>query len=127
MPFSLSPEFRARIRQAPPRPFVRWRPWQRRLFGWGVALVWLILVGSVAIYLAAVWQLPACNAPGAGLFNSDCHTTVGVALCFSALLGLYLLYLRFLVLVSQIAYIPTNDYGVDEDLESDRAEEGIDD
>jgi|ERR1700733_4871941 len=115
MPSSFSPGFLAKIRQPPPPPFVHWRAWQRRLFGWGVALVWLILVGSVGIYLTVIWQLPACGDPRAGFFNSDCHTTVGVALCFSALLGLYLLYLRFLVLVSQIAYIPTNNYGVDED------------
>jgi hypothetical protein len=79
-------------------------------------LVWLVLVGAAAIYLILIWQQPACEGSQEGLFNPNCHTTVGVGLCFSALLALYLLYLRFLVPVSQIAYIPPqNNYGVDED------------
>jgi hypothetical protein len=114
MPFSFSPEFLAQIRQPPPPPFINWRPWQRKLFGWGAVLVWLMLAGSIGVCLAVLLQLPACNDPRTGFFNSRCHTTVGIGLCLSALLVLYLLYLRFLLLVSQIAYIPRNNYGVDE-------------
>jgi hypothetical protein len=72
-------------------------------------------VGGVGISLTVILQLPTCDDPRAGFFNSNCHTSVGVGLCLSALLVLYLLYLRFLVLVSQIAYIPKDIYGVDED------------
>jgi hypothetical protein len=115
MPSTFSPEFLERIRQPPPRPFVNWRPWQRRLFAWGALLVWLVLLGAVGIFLTVTWQLPACGESRAGFFNSHCHTTVGVGLCLLALLALCLLYLKFSVLVSQIAYIPENNYGVTED------------
>ena len=121
MPSSFSPEFLARIRQPPPPPFVSWRPWQRQLFGWGAILLWLVLVGGLGICLAVMLQLPACDDPRVGFFSSHCHTSIGVGLCISALLVLYLLYLRFLVLVSQIAYIRKSNYGVDED----RIDDGI--
>ncbi len=111
MPYSFSPEFLEQIRQGPPPPIINWRPWQRRLFGWGAVLVWVILVGGVGICLIVILQLPACESPRAGFFNSRCHTNVDVGLCLSALLFLYLLYLRFLMVVSQIAYIPGNNYG----------------
>jgi membrane-anchored glycerophosphoryl diester phosphodiesterase (GDPDase) len=115
MPSTFSPEFLERIRQPPPPPFVNWRPWQRKLFGWGTLVVWLMLVGGVGICLTVILQLPVCGDPRADFFNSYCHTTAGVGLCIAALLVLYLVYLRFLVLISQIAYIPKNIYGVDEE------------
>jgi hypothetical protein len=113
MPSTFSPEFLERIRQPPPPPFVNWRPWQRRLFAWGAALAWIVLLGAAGILLTGIWQLPTCGDSRSGFFNSDCHTTVGIGVCLSALLILWLLYLKFLVLVSQIAYIPTNAYGDD--------------
>jgi hypothetical protein len=114
MPFLPSQEFLERVREPVPSPFANWQPWQRRLFAWGTVVVWLILVGGFAIYLYVSWHLPACKQPWATPFNSQCHTTIGLGLCMLALLVLYLLYLRFLVLVSQIAYISRDNYGVDE-------------
>lgn len=115
MPSSFSPEFLKQLRKPPPAPFISWRPWQRKLFAWGAMFVCLILTGGVGICLAVILQLPACNEPRAGLFNSLCHTTIGVGLCLSALFVLVLVYLRFLVLVSRIAYIPKHIYGVEEE------------
>jgi hypothetical protein len=114
MPFLPSQEFLERVREPVPPPFSNWQPWQRRLFAWGTVLVWLILVGGFAIYFYVGWQLPACEQPWSAPFNSHCHTTIGLGLCVLALVALYLLYLRFLVLVSQIAYISRNNYDVDE-------------
>jgi hypothetical protein len=115
VPSTFSPEFIDRVRQPPPPPFIKWQNWQRRFFGWGVGLVWLILVGGSGIYLVVLLQLPGCGAPRTGMFHTDCHTTVAIGLCVSALVALYFLYLRFLVLVSQIVYIPKPNYGVAED------------
>jgi hypothetical protein len=114
MPFLPSQEFLERVREPVPAPFANWQPWQRRLFAWGTVLVWLTLVGGFAIYLYVSWHLPAFEQPWSAPFNSHCHTTIGLGLCILALRAFYLLYLRYLVLVCQIAYISRNNYGVDE-------------
>ena len=77
-------------------------------------VVWLALAGAFAIYLFVSWQLPSCENARADLINFHCHTAIGIGLCLSALTALYLLYIRYIVLVSQIAYIPRSNYGVDE-------------
>jgi len=110
MPFLPSPEFIAQVREPPPPPFISWQPWQRKLFAWGTVLVWLILVGFAGVCLAFFLELPVCRAPLAGLLNSHCHTTFGIGLCILALGVLCLLYFKYLMLVSRIAYVPKDIY-----------------
>jgi hypothetical protein len=115
MPSSFSADFLERIRQSPPPPFVDWRPWQRRLFGWSAILFWLILVGGLGIFLTVMLPLPLCRDRQNKPLIFDCHSTAGVWLCLFALLALWVLYLRFVVLVSQIAYLPKKLDGSDDD------------
>jgi hypothetical protein len=110
MPFLPSPEFIAQVREPPPTPFVNWQPWQRKLFAWGTIIVWLILTGTAGVCLAVIIELPVCDDTSSGLFSSHCHTAVGVGLCIFALGVLCLLYFKYLLLVSRIAYVPKDIY-----------------
>ena len=40
----------------PDRFLERWRPWYRPLFGWGGALLWLIVVGAALVAAAPHWR-----------------------------------------------------------------------
>jgi putative peptide zinc metalloprotease protein len=40
----------------PDRFLERWLPWYRRLFGWGGALLWLVVVGAALVACAAHWR-----------------------------------------------------------------------
>ena len=110
-----SPEFAERMRATPPPPFDKWQPWQRKLFACGVSLIWFALLGAAGICLAVIWQLPGCHDPLASLFNSQCHTNSGIGLCVIVLVALFFLYLKYLPLMCQLAYIRTSNYGVEED------------
>jgi hypothetical protein len=69
-------------------------------------IAWLIMVGAAGVCLAVILQLPGCDDPRSSFFSTHCHTAVGVGLCISALGVLCLLYSKYLLLVSRIAYIP---------------------
>jgi hypothetical protein len=115
MPWLPSPEFAERMRATPPPPFDNWQPWQRKLFACGAFLIWLALAGTAGIGVAVISQLPACHDPRAKLFNSQCHTNWGIGLCVIVLVTLFLLYLKYFLLMSQLAFIRASNYGVEED------------
>lgn len=114
MPFLPSQDFLERVRQPVPPPFANWGTWQRQLFAWSAVSIWSVLVGAASVGLIVIWLQPRCENLRSGLFNAHCHTTIGIGICVSALVVLWLLYLKFEVLVSQIAYIRRSNYGVDE-------------
>jgi hypothetical protein len=103
------------MRERPPPPFHKWQTWQRQLFAYGVYVIWLAFAGLAGIGLAVISQLPACHDPPSSLFSSFCHTDSGIALCAIALVALLLLHLKYFLLICQIGYIRTSNFGVDED------------
>jgi hypothetical protein len=102
----ISPEYAERIREPPPSPFVNWSRAQRLLFAWGCVFVWILLVGTVAIFLVANAQLPACVNSHFIQISMSCRTGGSIALLLFTEGLLFALYFRFILLISRIAYFP---------------------